>query len=57
MTTLHCLTDIPQDELKSELAELEQEELNDRLMADSVPMHHPAGSSRVESGAFHYIRV
>ncbi|TFK83892.1 Snf7-domain-containing protein [Polyporus arcularius HHB13444] len=37
------------DELKQELADLEQEELNDRLMADQVPIHHPAGPSRVEA--------
>lgn len=31
-----------QDELKNELEELEQEELNDRLVgADSVPVHTP----------------
>ncbi|KAH9912608.1 Snf7-domain-containing protein [Epithele typhae] len=36
------------EEIKNELAELEQEELNDRLMADTVPVHHP-GPSRVES--------
>ncbi|RDX53619.1 Snf7-domain-containing protein [Lentinus brumalis] len=37
------------DELKQELADLEQEELNDRLMADQVPIHHPAGPSRLEA--------
>ncbi|KAI0772061.1 Snf7-domain-containing protein [Trametes elegans] len=40
--------DIDEDELKQELADLEQDELNDRLMADHVPVHHPAGSSRIE---------
>lgn len=39
----------PQDELKAELDELEQEELNDRLRgADHVPLHQPGG--RVEEG-------
>ncbi len=34
--------DIDEDELKDELDELEQEELNDRLVgADSVPLHTP----------------
>ena len=40
----HSLTLCPfiQDELKNELEELEQEELNDRLVgADSVPVHTP----------------
>ncbi|KAI0723111.1 Snf7-domain-containing protein [Earliella scabrosa] len=36
------------DELKQELAELEQEELDEKLMADHAPVHHPAGPSRVE---------
>ncbi|KAI0751567.1 Snf7-domain-containing protein [Daedaleopsis nitida] len=40
--------EVDDDELKQELAELEQEELNDRLMADHVPMHHPGGVNRVE---------
>ncbi|RPD80668.1 Snf7-domain-containing protein [Lentinus tigrinus ALCF2SS1-7] len=40
--------ELDEDELKQELADLEQEELNDRLMADQVPIHHPAGASRVE---------
>ncbi|KAI0353472.1 Snf7-domain-containing protein [Trametes cingulata] len=40
--------DIDEEELKQELAEFEQEELNDRLMADHVPVHHPAGPSRIE---------
>lgn len=36
-----------QDELKAELAELEQDELNERLMgADHVPIHTPAGAQR-----------
>ncbi|CAL1701062.1 unnamed protein product [Somion occarium] len=35
-------------ELKAELDELEQEELNERLVgAEHVPVHHPAGPSRV----------
>ncbi|KAI0677067.1 Snf7-domain-containing protein [Trametes maxima] len=40
--------DIDEEELKEELANLEEEELNSRLMADSVPIHHPAGPSRIE---------
>ncbi|KAH9948352.1 Snf7-domain-containing protein [Amylocystis lapponica] len=41
--------DIDEDELKNELAQLEQDELNERLMgADHVPVHQPAGPSRVE---------
>lgn len=40
---------LSQDELKAELDDLEQDELNERLMgADHVPIHAPAGSSRVE---------
>ena len=39
-----------QDELKQELAELEQEELDAKLMQDHVPIHHPAGASRVQEG-------
>lgn len=42
--------DIDEDELKQELADLEQEDLNERLAsADPVPITHPAGSSRVAS--------
>jgi hypothetical protein len=33
-----------QDELKEELAELEQAELNERLMGDHVPVHTPPGA-------------
>ncbi|KAI0082465.1 Snf7-domain-containing protein [Panus rudis PR-1116 ss-1] len=41
--------EIDDTELKAELEELEQEELNGRLMgADHVPVHHPAGPSKVE---------
>jgi charged multivesicular body protein 4A/B len=41
--------DDSQDELKAELGELEQEDLNERLLgADHVPVHAPAGPSRVE---------
>ena len=43
-----------QDELKQELAELEQEELDEKLMADHAPVHHPAGPSRVEDSACPY---
>jgi len=40
--------DIDEDELKQELADLESDELNDRLMgADRAPIHSPAGPSRV----------
>lgn len=36
------------DVLKQELADLESEELNDRLMgADRAPIHSPAGMSKV----------
>lgn len=38
-----------QDALKEELAALEEDELNERLMgADHVPVHNPAGSSSLE---------
>ncbi|KAH9938322.1 Snf7-domain-containing protein [Fomitopsis serialis] len=41
--------DIDEDELKAELAGLEDEELDKRLMgADHVPVHQPGGPSRVE---------
>lgn len=41
--------EIDEDELKAELAEIEQDELNERLMgADHVPLHQPAGPSKVE---------
>ncbi|KAI0787166.1 vacuolar-sorting protein SNF7 [Irpex lacteus] len=41
--------EIDDDELKRELADLEQDELNDRLAgAEHVPIHHPGGMSRVE---------
>jgi charged multivesicular body protein 4 len=41
--------DVDEEELKAELEELEQDSLNERLMgADHVPIHHPAGPSRVE---------
>ena len=54
------MSDLPslgnlQDELKQELADLEQEELDSRLMADSVPVHHPGGPSRVESSTPHHV--
>ncbi|EPQ27625.1 uncharacterized protein PFL1_04763 [Pseudozyma flocculosa PF-1] len=46
--------DLDEDELQNELEELEQDELNSRLVgADSVPLHSPAitsGPSRVSSG-------
>ncbi|KAK7696027.1 hypothetical protein QCA50_000668 [Cerrena zonata] len=39
--------DIDDAELKAELDELEQEELNERLVgADHVPVHHPGGAIR-----------
>ena len=38
-----------QDELKAELEALEQDDLNERLMgAEHVPVHNPAGPSRME---------
>lgn len=41
-----------QDELKNELEELEQAELNERLVgADHVPIYTPAGPSRVNGEA------
>jgi len=41
---------IDEEELKAELGELEQEDLNERLLgADHVPVHTPAGPSRVEA--------
>lgn len=46
----YSLPPFPQDELKNELEELEQAELNERLVgADHVPIHTPAmaGPSRV----------
>ncbi|KAJ1310528.1 hypothetical protein OPQ81_007258 [Rhizoctonia solani] len=51
---LNVGVDLDEDDLKNELAELEQEELNDRLMgADRVPLHTPAvatGPSMVSAG-------
>lgn len=42
---------IDDEEIKAELAELEQEELNDRLAgADKVPAHSPGPSSTLASG-------
>jgi len=42
-------TDIDEDELRRELDDLEQEELNDRLnLADHVPVHQPPNARRVE---------
>jgi charged multivesicular body protein 4 len=41
--------DVDEDELKEQLAELEQDELNERLAgADRAPIHIPAGSVSVE---------
>ncbi|KAH9999790.1 vacuolar-sorting protein SNF7 [Russula vinacea] len=43
--------DIDEEELKAELGELEQADLNERLLgADHVPVHTPAGPSRVVEG-------
>ncbi|KAM5540339.1 hypothetical protein V8D89_005797 [Ganoderma adspersum] len=39
--------EIDDDELKQELAELEQEELDTKLMQDHVPVHHPGGVRQV----------
>ncbi|KAI0089157.1 vacuolar-sorting protein SNF7 [Irpex rosettiformis] len=48
-TQTYAGIDIDDDELKRELADLEQDELNERLAgADHVPIHHPAGASRAE---------
>jgi len=48
-STANLGIDIDEDELKAELGELEQEDLNERLLgADHVPVHTPAGPSRVE---------
>lgn len=44
-----------QDSLQQELADLEQDELNDRLMGDHVPVHHPAGPSRIEDSALLFL--
>ncbi|KAI0307245.1 vacuolar-sorting protein SNF7 [Multifurca ochricompacta] len=42
--------DLDEDDLKAELADLEQESLNERLMgADRVPAHTPASLNRVET--------
>jgi len=42
-------TEIDDDELKRELEELEQDELNERLnQADHVPVHQPPSAKRVE---------
>lgn len=42
-------TEADEDELKAELAELEQETLDERLAgAERVPLHIPAGARRVE---------
>ncbi|EPT03630.1 hypothetical protein FOMPIDRAFT_1022239 [Fomitopsis schrenkii] len=41
--------DIDEEELKAELAGLEDEELDKRLMgADHVPIHHPGGTTAIE---------
>ena len=46
---LNVLLDVSQDELKAELAGLEDEELDKRLMgADHVPVHQPGGPSKDE---------
>ena len=43
------LLNLLQEELKAELAGLEDEELDKRLMgADHVPVHHPGGTTAVE---------
>jgi charged multivesicular body protein 4 len=45
---------LAQDELKLELDELEQEELNDRMRgAEHVPLHVPE-TTRVEESEFYY---
>jgi len=48
-STANLGIEIDEDDLKAELGELEQEDLNERLLgADHVPVHTPAGPSRVE---------
>lgn len=48
-TQTYAGVEIDEDELKQELADLEQSELNDRLAgAEHVPIHNPAGASRTE---------
>ncbi|EJF62788.1 Snf7-domain-containing protein [Dichomitus squalens] len=47
-TSTYTGVEFDEDELKQELAELEQEELDAKLMQDHVPLHHPAGASRVQ---------
>jgi len=45
-------TEIDDDELKRELEDLEQDELNERLnQADHVPVHQPPSAKRVEETA------
>jgi charged multivesicular body protein 4A/B len=39
-----------QDTLREELAELEQSELNERLMGDHVPVHTPPGAIPAKTG-------
>ncbi|CCM04062.1 uncharacterized protein FIBRA_06221 [Fibroporia radiculosa] len=40
--------EIDEDSLRAELADLEQDELNERLMgADHVPVHQPPGATRI----------
>jgi charged multivesicular body protein 4 len=55
---------LSQDQLRDELAELEQVELNEQLMkADHVPVHIPPGASRVDEGessflySFHILMI
>ena len=44
---------IVQEDLKSELAQLEQEDLNERLAsADHVPVHTPAGARMEPKSTF-----
>ena len=52
--SLSIVTDIfIKDDLKRELEELEQDELNERLnQADHVPVHQPPSAKRVEEGKF-----
>ena len=57
---LHVFThknhlDFQQAELKAELEELEQEQLDERLIgADHVPLHHPGGTVRERKSSFQY---
>ncbi|PSR75023.1 hypothetical protein PHLCEN_2v9353 [Hermanssonia centrifuga] len=53
-TSTYTGMEIDEDELKQELADLEQDELNERLAgAEHVPAHRLPGPSRVEDSRLH----